>query len=136
MFGDALDSGGATWRAIPARWEVRLGGQGGSDLHRGVRTLDAMATAYEHKAAFDAVEDATPISVEQIAELLRNFAKVCNKPRLGAMPMVVASSLDGLGAKTVGAMRQVTSTMHVEDCGVRKLDAQLFRTSGDGGDAR
>ena len=103
---------------------------------QGGRTLEAMAIAYEHKAAFDAVEDATPISVEQIAELLRNFAKVCNKPRLGAMAMVVASCLDGLGVETFGDMRQVTSAMYVDDCGVRKLDAQLFRTSGDGGDAR
>ena len=85
-----------------------------------------MAAAYEHKAAFDVVEDATPISVEQIAELLRNFAKVCNKPRLEAMAMVVASSLDALGVETFGDMRQVTSTMYVEDCGVKKLDAQIL----------
>ena len=85
-----------------------------------------MATAYEQKVAFDAVEDATPISVEQVAELLRNFAKVCNKPRLEAMAMVVASDLDALGVETFGDMRQVTSTMYVDDCGVRKLDAQLL----------
>ena len=85
-----------------------------------------MAAAYEQKLAFDAVEDATPISVEQVAELLRNFAKVCNKPRLEAMAMVVASSLDALGVETFGDMRQVTSTMYVEDCGVKKLDAQIL----------
>ena len=42
------------------------------------------------------------------------------------MAMVVASSLDGLGVETFGDMRQVTSAMYVEDCGVRKLDAPLL----------
>ena len=42
------------------------------------------------------------------------------------MAMVVASCLDGLGVETFGDMRQVTSAMYVEDCGVRKLDAQLL----------
>ena len=83
-----------------------------------------MTTAYEQKVAFDTVDDATPISAEQIAELLRNFAVVSNTPRLAAIVTVIASSLDDLGVETYGDMRRVTTTMYVEDCGVKKFDAQ------------
>ena len=83
-----------------------------------------MTIAYEQKVAFDAVDDATPISAEQIAELLRNFAVVSNKPRLAAMVTVIALSLEDIGVETYGDMRRVTSTMYVEECGVKKLDAQ------------
>ena len=95
-----------------------------------------MPTAYEQKVAFDAVDDATPISADQIAELLRNFAVVSNKPRLAAMVTVIALSLGDIGVETYGDMRRVTSTMYVDECGVKKLDAAFggaVRTSGDGG---
>ena len=83
-----------------------------------------MPTAYEQKVAFNVVDDATPISADQIAELARNFAVVSNKQRLAAMVTVIALSLDDLGVETYGNMRRVTTKRHVEDCGVKKLDAQ------------
>ena len=93
---------------------------------RGVRTLDATDAVYENKQVLDTVKDDTPISVDQTVALLRHFAMVSNKPRLAAMVTVVALSLDNLGVETYADMRRVTTAMYIEDCGVRKLDAQLL----------
>ena len=60
-----------------------------------------MPTAYEQKVAFDAVDDATPISADQIAELVRNFAVVSNKPR--------EARLRRLGNAPVGHPQPVTT---------------------------
>ena len=85
------------------------------------------------------MDDATSISADQIAELVRNFAVVSNKPRLAAMVTVIALSLEDIGVETYGDMRRVTSTMYVDECGVKKLDAAFggaIHTSGDGGGSR
>ena len=50
----------------------------------GGRSRDAMAAAAANKAVFDAVDGDSPITAEQVAVLLRNFARLSNKPRLEA----------------------------------------------------
>ena len=92
----------------------------------GGRSRDAMSAAAANKAVFDAVDSEEPITAEQIAVLLRNFARLSNKPRLEAMANDIALSMVNLGVETFGDMRCMTTSMYVEDCGARKLDAQLL----------
>ena len=92
----------------------------------GGRSRDATAAAAANKAVFDAVDGDSPISAEQVAVLLRNFARLSNKPRLEAMAHDIALCMVDLGVETFGDMRCMTTSMYVEDCGARKLDAQLL----------
>ena len=85
-----------------------------------------MSAVPASKAVFDAVDSEEPITAEQIAVLLRNFARLSNKPRLAAMVDDIALSMGDLGVETFGDMRCTTTSMYVEDCGARKLDAQLL----------
>ena len=68
----------------------------------GGRSRDAMAAAAANKAVFDVADSESPITAEQVAVLLRNFARLSNKPRLAAMAHDIALSMVDLGVETFG----------------------------------